>query len=151
MALRGRSGVIDAVVQGDHVRLVTEATDCPAPETLLPGVPGVTIEPLPPPDGNKLAREKFGLVFGPIPPELRRTFGIPRGVGLLVREVERFGPAARRGIIPGDVILRINRLAVSSLEDVGLVLERVRPGDAVTFEGLDTRRGEWWVVTVPAR
>ncbi len=129
---------------GDRVRLEVRTADRIQRYEL-------TIEPLPPPDGNKLAREKFGLVFGPIPPELRRTFGIPRGVGLLVREVERFGPAARRGIIPGDVILRINRLAVSSLEDVGLVLERVRPGDAVTFEGLDTRRGEWWVVTVPAR
>jgi len=129
---------------GDRVRLAIRAAGGEKPYE-------VPIEPLPPPDGNRLAREKFGLVLGPIPPELRRTFRIPRGLGLLVEQVERYGPAARRGIIPGDVILRINRLAVSSLEDVGLVLEHVRPGDAVTFEGFDTRTGELWVVTVPTR
>ncbi len=48
MALRGRPGVIDAVLQGDHVRLVTAGTDRPSPDTLLPGAEGITIEPLAP-------------------------------------------------------------------------------------------------------
>ncbi len=111
----------------------------------------VPLKPLPPPDGKKLARDKFGLVFAPIPPELRRAFRIPPGVGLLVEQVERYGPAARRGIMPGDIVLRINRLAVASLEDVGLVLEHVQTGQSVVFEGFDTRTGELWMVAVPAR
>lgn len=46
--LAGAPDVIDAVIQGDHVRLVTGAAGPPDVRTLLPGAENVSIEPVPP-------------------------------------------------------------------------------------------------------
>jgi len=41
-------GVLDAVIQADHVRLVTVTDAIPDPATLLPGIENVSIQPVPP-------------------------------------------------------------------------------------------------------
>jgi ABC-2 type transport system ATP-binding protein len=46
--LSGAHDVIDAVIQGDHVRLVTGRPALPEAGTLLPGVEDVSIHPVPP-------------------------------------------------------------------------------------------------------
>jgi ABC-2 type transport system ATP-binding protein len=46
--LTGRPGVVDALVQGDHVRLVTQAAGDPAQLARLPGLQGARIEAVPP-------------------------------------------------------------------------------------------------------
>lgn len=46
--LTGQPGVVDALVQGDHVRLVTQAEDDPAQLTRLPGLQDARIEAVPP-------------------------------------------------------------------------------------------------------
>jgi len=46
--LAGQAGVVDALVQGDHVRLVTQAGDDPAQLTRLPGLQDARIEAVPP-------------------------------------------------------------------------------------------------------
>jgi ABC-2 type transport system ATP-binding protein len=46
--LRGHPDVVDAVIQSEWVRLVTATATAPTPESLLPDVPGVGIEPLSP-------------------------------------------------------------------------------------------------------
>lgn len=43
-----RPGVVDAVIQGDRVRLVMDNTTPPATEALLPVLPGAVLEPVPP-------------------------------------------------------------------------------------------------------
>jgi len=47
-ALTDQAGVVDALVQGDHVRLVTRAGSDPAPLTRLPGLQDARIEAVPP-------------------------------------------------------------------------------------------------------
>ena len=47
-ALTNQAGVVDALVQGDHVRLVTQAGSDPALLTRLPGLPDARIEAVPP-------------------------------------------------------------------------------------------------------
>ena len=46
--LSGVSGVADAVIQGDAVRLVLEPGVAAEPQTLLPGLDGVMLQPVPP-------------------------------------------------------------------------------------------------------
>jgi len=46
--LTGQPGVVDALVQGDHVRLVTQADSDPAHLARLPGLQDVRIEAVPP-------------------------------------------------------------------------------------------------------
>jgi len=48
MALSRAPGVVDTVIQGDHVRVVMEQTARPQPKHLLPGVEGLRLDPLAP-------------------------------------------------------------------------------------------------------
>jgi ABC-2 type transport system ATP-binding protein len=43
-----RPGVVDAVIQGDRVRLVMDNTTPPATDALLPALPNAVLEPVPP-------------------------------------------------------------------------------------------------------
>jgi ABC-2 type transport system ATP-binding protein len=41
-------GVLDALIQGEHIRVVMEENTSPDHETLLPGIDGIEIKPVPP-------------------------------------------------------------------------------------------------------
>ncbi|MBU0637454.1 MAG: trypsin-like peptidase domain-containing protein [Planctomycetes bacterium] len=99
----------------------------------------VPLQTIPPPDGRELARRLMGLTLMEIPASFRREYDLPSYVGLVVEEVEGRGPADRARILPTDVILRLDGVTVRSLQDVGLALERVTPGDDVAVEGLRLR------------
>jgi serine protease Do len=108
----------------------------------------VTLQPIPPPDGKKLAWTLLGMELGPIPESFRRRYGLRDDVGLVVTKVAHSRPDRRTDIVPGDVIVRVNRLLVHSSDDLGLVLEAVEPGERVLLEGLDSRTSEPWYAVV---
>ncbi|GMU83876.1 MAG: hypothetical protein AMXMBFR47_37460 [Planctomycetota bacterium] len=93
----------------------------------------VPIESIPIPDGGSLAARLLGMKIAPIPDVARRRYEIPDGVGLWVEEVTG-DPARRARFAEGDLILYINRTPVQSLQDVGLALEEVTPGESVMVE-----------------
>lgn len=111
------------------------------------------LEAIPIPDGAALARQRLGATLTTIDPQLqrqiRRAYNLP--VGLIVEEVERLGPAARAKLAPGDVILRLDRVPVFTLNDVGLALERVPPGQQVVVDGLRFDADPPFVWTVAIR
>ena len=58
-----------------------------------------------------------GMVLRDLTPELAKRMAIPKGTkGIIVAEVDPSGPAARSGIIPGDVILEVEREPVESVK-----------------------------------
>ncbi len=99
----------------------------------------IPLEVVPPPNGYALAEERFGLRVAVAPENTVSRIEARLGLRdlappLIVESVERGSPAALARIEPGDVILRIDRGAVNSLDDVGMALERVTPGTLVDFE-----------------
>jgi len=60
---------------------------------------------------------RHGLVVESLSPQLSDFFGVQRGVGVLVRSVERGSPAAAAGIKAGDVILKVNNDTVRDMAD----------------------------------
>ncbi|MFQ5806444.1 MAG: trypsin-like peptidase domain-containing protein [Phycisphaerae bacterium] len=111
----------------------------------------VALQPIPPPDGMRLASTLLGMELAPIPKSLRQRHRLPENVGFIVKQVARNRPDRRTDIVPGDVILRVNRLVVRSSEDLGLVLEGVQPGERVLLEGLDSQTSEPWYAIVHTR
>jgi len=109
----------------------------------------VALELLPPPDGRELAWAAIGLELAPVPETLRRWHGLPEGLGLVVTRLRRAGPGDRAGIVRGDIVLRINRLTLRSLEDLGLALENVPRGQRVLLEGIDARTSREWLAALP--
>jgi serine protease Do len=74
----------------------------------------------------------LGMEIEAITPDIARELELPRGQGgAVVTNVERNSPAAAGGVLPGDVILEINRKPVSSLSQVTSELRAVPAGSPV--------------------
>jgi len=113
----------------------------------------LTLQPIPPPDGRGLAQRLLGAKLDEFDALTRRKYDLPRDVGVFVDEVEPNSPADRAHILPGDVILQLNRASVWTLEQVGLALEDVRPGEQVYIHGLRVRTDSpfAWTIRIPTR
>lgn len=87
----------------------------------------------PVPDGASLARNKIGVQLQALPADLARQLQLPGDTGLLITGVENGSPAFQTGVEPRDVLISIGRHYVSSLDDLGDMLDNVDPGDTVNF------------------
>jgi serine protease Do len=72
----------------------------------------------------------FGMMVVPVSPRVARALPSGKG-GALVTEVDPAGGAARSGISPNDVILKINGRDVSTIDEVTTALKNVPSGQAV--------------------
>ena len=89
---------------------------------------------------------KLGLTLQPMTPQIARQFGIEgEPEGMIVTGVDAGGAAGEAGIIRGDIILEINRQAVSSLEAVQSAVEGAA-GRPILL--LISRRGQTIYLTV---
>jgi serine protease Do len=73
----------------------------------------------------------LGLTLGPLTDENRGELGLPDGVqGALVVDVDPTGPAAEKGIQPGDVITEVNRQPVASVDAAVAELNKAKRAGA---------------------
>jgi len=92
----------------------------------------------------------FGVTMSPLTPDVRRRLRIPEDTqGVLVTAVEQGSPAFRSGILRGDVILEVNRRAVSTPGEASRLLSQVPDGSTAFF--LILRNGQETFVTVRKR
>src|SRR5262245_6209760 len=69
---------------------------------------------------------QWGLALQNIRPDERRQMGLSGNDGVLVTSVVPGSPAAEAGVQPGDVILQVNQVAVSSVESVKAEVAKVK-------------------------
>jgi serine protease Do len=80
-------------------------------------------------DPDVEASSGFGLELRPLTSDMARRLRVPSGTeGVLVSDVEIGSPAQRAGISRGDVILQVNRRAVSSPQEASRALNQVPSG-----------------------
>ncbi len=73
----------------------------------------------------------FGVTLGPLGSDMARRLRVPSGTrGVLITEVDPVSPAAREGVRPGDVILKINGQAVETVRDASQALQAIKAGSA---------------------
>ncbi|MHC5113298.1 MAG: trypsin-like peptidase domain-containing protein [Planctomycetota bacterium] len=77
----------------------------------------------PAPDGKALARSRLGVSVREVTFEGRR-----RTTGLRIDRVEPGGPADEAGVMDGDILLALGRRYVSSVEELGRLLDEVEEG-----------------------
>jgi serine protease Do len=81
------------------------------------------------PDAPEEPSTGFGMSLGNITPDVARRLRLDDGVrGAVVMDVDPQSSAARAGITPGDVILRVNRRPVGSATEASRELAAVRSG-----------------------
>jgi serine protease Do len=74
----------------------------------------------------------LGMDLSPITPEIARQLELPRGQGgAVVTNVDPNSPAATGGVLPGDVIVEVNRTAVANVQQVTREIQRVEPRSPV--------------------
>lgn len=88
---------------------------------------------------------KLGLSLEPVTPQVAKQLGLDAAEGLVVTDIDQNGPAAEAGMARGDVILEINRKAVSSVADVKSALDNA--GDKPILL-LISRRGQTTYLTI---
>ncbi len=93
---------------------------------------------IPIPDGAELLRQKFGLAVRLLTPEQAQQLDVDGR--LLITAVERGSPAARAGFAPGLIIFQIGKHFPADLDDVGLLLEKVKRGEKVTLNVYEVQR-----------
>lgn len=82
---------------------------------------------------GRVARGYLGLGMQPVrlPEEIRRALGLAGDHGLIVINVEPDGPAARAGILLGDVLVSLDGRALDDVRDVQAILARHAVDSAV--------------------
>ena len=74
----------------------------------------------------------FGMTFEPITPDIARRLDLPSNAGgAIVTDVDRNSAAANGGVIPGDVILEVNRRKVANVSQITRELQSVPAGQPV--------------------
>ncbi|MEZ5283380.1 MAG: PDZ domain-containing protein [Vicinamibacterales bacterium] len=92
----------------------------------------------------------FGVTMGALNGDVARRLRLPDDTeGVLVTGVEQGSPAFRAGILRGDVILQVNRQAVSTPAEAGRLLGQVPDGGTAFL--LIFRQGQETFVTVRKR
>jgi serine protease Do len=85
-----------------------------------------------------------------ITPEIAREIELPRNRGgAVIVRVERNSAAALAGLAPGDVILEVNRQAVTNVSQVTRALQAAAPGTPVFL--LVWRNGQEQFITMAKR
>ena len=99
------------------------------PLTLKPKLREMSGEPQTAPD---ILKSRLGFRLDPISDSLRQQLNLPDSFnGLVVGTIEQSSNAYRRGLRQGDLVLEVNRQAVSSTEDVQKAIGSAKPGDAI--------------------
>ncbi|WP_242684216.1 trypsin-like peptidase domain-containing protein [Paraburkholderia hospita] len=83
---------------------------------------------------GKVEHGHLGLTFQELTVPLAHSFGLDRPAGALVSSVDSVGPAARAGLRAGDIILRINDIAITDARRLPMSVAELRPGSRVSIE-----------------
>ncbi len=97
---------------------------------------------------GRVARGRIGALVQQVDDALAKALGLDRPKGAVVAEVEAGGPAARAGISPGDVILRVDDSEVLHSSDLPRIVARHTPGTHVKIAVLRERQERAFDVTL---
>ncbi len=83
---------------------------------------------------GKATHAYLGVSTRTVTPDLKEQFNLSRSAGILVAEVTSGGPAARAGILQGDIITMIDGEEMVESADVLVAIRDRRPGETVEVE-----------------
>jgi serine protease Do len=84
--------------------------------------------------GQRPSRGYLGVGLQPVDEDLAPALGIPKDTGELVRSVVPNGPAARAGLVQGDVIVKVNGQQVTPDQTVSYLVANTPVGQRVPLE-----------------
>jgi serine protease Do len=95
---------------------------------------------------GKVTRGWIGITIQELTPELAQEFGLKRTRGALVSDVAKDGPAARAGLMRGDVVLEFNGKEVRDVSSLRNMVAQSKTGVHITMKIL--RAGKEFIVGI---
>jgi serine protease Do len=83
---------------------------------------------------GKVTRGRIGVTIQEVTQPLAESFGLKKPAGALVSAVDKDGPAAKAGIEPGDVIVKVDGREIGSSNQLPPAIADIRPGSTVKLE-----------------
>lgn len=84
---------------------------------------------------GKVTRGWIGVEPNELSPELAETFGVAgANAGVIITGVLQDGPAARAGMLPGDVIVQVDEQRVRNVAEMMTAVASLQPGQRADFE-----------------
>ena len=81
---------------------------------------------------GKINRGRIAVVISAVGKDLAESLGLPNDKGALVQDVEKDGPAEKGGMLPQDIIQKINGKLMDSNSDVVRTVAAIAPGTKIT-------------------
>ena len=78
---------------------------------------------------GKVQRGRLGVTIQSIDQSLADSFGLKKPVGALVNGVDKDGPAAKAGLVAGDVILAINGREIANSAELPVIVAGMASGE----------------------
>jgi serine protease Do len=91
---------------------------------------------------------KLGVAIQDLTEQLGGYFGVKKGEGALITEVEKGSPAEKAGLKAGDVIVEADNREISSSDDVRQIISDKEKGDKVSLKVLRDKRLKDFSVTL---
>jgi serine protease Do len=82
---------------------------------------------------GRVTRGRIGVQIQEMTKETADAFGLKQANGALVNSVEKDGPAAKAGVQPGDIILKVEGRDVHSSNDLPRIITAIRPGTKINL------------------
>ena len=98
-------------------------------------------------DTGKVTRGRIGVIIQEVSKDAAEAFGLNAPTGALVNSVEKDGPADKAGILPGDVILKVDGRDVKNSTELPRIITAMAPGQKTRLTVW--REGKAQEITVP--
>ncbi len=83
---------------------------------------------------GQVTRGWIGVEPNELTPELAQTFGVAAKQGVIITGVLQKGPAAKGGMKPGDVVVRVADQEIKNVSELLSTVAALKPGAATPFE-----------------
>jgi serine protease Do len=83
---------------------------------------------------GRVVRGRIGVTIQDVNAQLAESFGLDRPHGALVSSVDKEGPAAKAGVVPGDVILSVAGHPIERYGELSGAIAAMKPGQDATLE-----------------
>ena len=82
---------------------------------------------------GKVTRGWIGVEPNELSPELAETFGVKASQGIIITGVLQAGPAAKAGMLPGDVIVEVDGHKIRNVGEMMTAVAALQPGTSAPF------------------
>lgn len=83
---------------------------------------------------GKVTRGRIGVQIGEVSEEVAKAIGLGKARGAMVSHVEKSGPAATAGVMPGDVITAFNGTEIKQWADLPRIVGETKPDTEATLD-----------------